>query len=143
MKLVREHINEKFTEESNDPINDMNIGGYSFDLLKPGAVIKAKMRTSIKQDNSGYFTNWGKGFNIEVGGWMIIVSVRNYILKGYKEFKVYMPGSTVLADDTAIKQMRDELQKNINYSGWGNRTRMIITKTQFNSKFEVVERGWE
>ena len=34
MKLVREHINEKFSEEASDPINDMGIGGFSFNLLR-------------------------------------------------------------------------------------------------------------
>jgi hypothetical protein len=143
MKLVREHINEKFSEENTDPINDMGIGGFSFDLLKPGAVLKAKMRVSIKKDESGYLTNWGKGFNIDVGQRIIVLSVRNYILKGYKEFKVFIPSASQIMDDESIKQVRASLKTNPNFSSWGNRTRMLITKVQFNSKFEVVEKGWE
>jgi hypothetical protein len=140
-RLVREHLNEKFSEETSDPINDMGIGGYSFDLLKPGAILKAKMRTSINKDDSGYFTNWGKGYNVDAGEFMIVVSIRNYILKGYREIKIYIPGNRTKIEDT--KQVKEELQKNPNYSGWGSRTRMILTKVQFNSKFEVIEKGWD
>jgi hypothetical protein len=143
MKLVREHINEKFSEEMSDPINDMGIGGYSFDLLKPGAVLKAKTKTSIKKDNSGYLTNWGKGFNVDVDRKIIVISVRNYILKGYKEFTIFIPSESQIIDDESIKHAREQLKTNPNFSSWGNRTRMLLTKVQFNSKFEVIEKGWE
>jgi len=43
MKLVKEHINEKFEEES-DPIKDMGIGTikYFYDNMKPGDIFRFK-----------------------------------------------------------------------------------------------------
>jgi hypothetical protein len=42
MKLIREHINEKFQEES-DPIEDLGIGSkYIYDNLKQGDMLRVK-----------------------------------------------------------------------------------------------------
>jgi len=139
-RLVREHIDEKFVEDMSDPISDMGIGGYSFEQLKPGAVLKAKMNVSIDKKASGYFTNWGNGVNVAEGNRIIVISARKYILKGYKEIKVFVPSDQT---DTGIKTIRDNLKENPNYNRWGSNIRMLITQKVFNSKFEVVERGWE
>jgi hypothetical protein len=140
MKIVREHINEKFTEDLSDPINDMGIGGFSFDQLKPGAVLKAKSNISINKGNSGYLTYWNKGINVSEGNRIIVISARKYILEGYREIKVFVPSDQT---DDAIKSARDNLKTNPNYSRWGSKTRLIITKAQFNNKFIVVERGFD
>lgn len=47
MKLVREHINEKFTQES-DPIKDLGIGSI-FSKLKPGDILILEKDLIIKE----------------------------------------------------------------------------------------------
>jgi hypothetical protein len=140
-KLVRESItlNEKFSEDMSDPINDMSIGGYSYDTLRPGAVLRPKMNISISRNDNGRLTYWGKGINIAQGSPIIVVSSRNYVIKGSKEIKLYKPSGSSDAD---VEAARQGIKLDPNWDKWGTKTRLIISKVQFNNKFEVTERGF-
>ena len=89
-RLVRENILfEKFSDEDNDPIASMGIGGFSFDTLKPGAIITAKVpRLSLKRTNDGYFTYPGKGIDLPIDYPLLVTGARDYIIPGTKEIKI-------------------------------------------------------
>lgn len=138
MKLVREHIFEKFSEEG-DPIQDMGIGGYSFDTLNPGAIIHAIVpKLSLKYDNSGYFTSYDKGINLPINHPILVYSVRNYIIPGTKEITLY-----ILTE--SIEELRATRETFISTGrlipAWGSKIRMIISEKKFNKLFKVIEKG--
>jgi len=53
-KKVKESLNEKFTEDDSDPIEDMNIGYGKWFKLKPGDVIIANAQQKIPDFEHGY-----------------------------------------------------------------------------------------
>jgi len=140
-KLVREviRINEKFTEDSIDPINDMGIGGFSFETLRPGAVLRAKVNVSIAKNDKGTFTYMGSGTDMPAGNCAIVLNSRNYVLKDHKEIKIYVLKSM---GEKEVADARERLKVDPGYTGWGVRTRLIINKKIFNNKFEVIEKGF-
>lgn len=141
-KLVREiiTINEKFTEDMSDPIKDLGIGGYSFENLRLGAVIVSKTNVSIARGDTGKFTYMGKGIDMPQGSPAIVLNSRNYVLKDHKEIKIWIPSDN--KPDFDIEPARQNFKTDPSYSGWGTRTRLVINKKVFNSKFEVKEKGF-
>ena len=140
-RLVRENILfEKFSDEDNDPIASMGIGGFTFETLKPGAIITAQVpRLSLKRSNDGYFTYPGKGIDLPVDYPLLVMSVRDYIIPGTKEIKLYK-----LSNDLEETKKARELFKTEGKVSrmWGMETRMIIPKKKFNRMFKVIEKGF-
>jgi len=95
MKLVREHINEKFREES-DPISDMNIG------MTPQR-IKQMYEDGI---NGYYLTKAGTKYEI---GWAYDNTAANYTDIGHARFLLYSPESE--GDDSFHDYLEDKLGK--------------------------------
>ena len=60
MKIVREYINEKFTQES-DPIKDLGIGS-KFYSIKPGDIIQTKKNIAVRDNNEIAFKNVEHGY---------------------------------------------------------------------------------
>jgi len=139
-RLVREDIiDEKFTEESPDPIADMNIGGYTFKTLKSGAVITAVVpRLSLQKDNKGYFTYPGKGIDLPIDFPILVTGVRDFIIKGHKEIKIHK-GDAKLEE---VMKKREEFRISGKVSLWGTNSRIIINETKFNRIFKVIEKGF-
>jgi hypothetical protein len=54
MKLVKESLYEKFTEDDSDPISDMNIGVGNLEKLKIGDIIRAKCNLSLGNNSILY-----------------------------------------------------------------------------------------
>jgi hypothetical protein len=140
-RLVKESIIvEKFTEEDSDPIDDMGIGGYTFETLWRGAIIAAKVpRLSLKRSNDGYFTYPGKGVDLPLDYPLLVVGVRNYILPGHKEIKIYKAANNL----EELKKTREGLKDGQTPARYyGAETRMIIKKQKFNRMFKVIEPGF-
>ena len=78
MKLVKEHIYEKFTDES-DPVHDIGIGvKFIWDNLKKGNVVKIK-QSLTNLDN-----------RLKIGTFLIILRVDNYPAREYtKQVEAY------------------------------------------------------
>jgi hypothetical protein len=140
-RLVRESIVlEKFTDVDEDPIISMGIGGFSFESLKPGAIITAKVpRLSLKKGNDGYFTYPGKGIDLPIDYPLLVFGVRDYIIPGTKEIKIYK----ISKDLDEVKKSREIFKTEGKLSSmWGTDTRMIIPKKKFNRMFKVIEKGF-
>lgn len=130
MKLVREHINEKFKEDS-DPITDMGIGGYTFETLKPGAIFKAKRLGIAVTMYSGHFTAYYKGVQIRPDIFCIVVSIGDFS-PGYKD--IYFARCQKEDIEVVMNRMRNgvHIQKR----------RMIVSKRMFDNRFEIIDRGF-
>jgi hypothetical protein len=140
-KLVKENlITEIFTEEDTDPVRTMGIGGFSFETLSKGAIIAAKVpRLSLKRSNDGYFTYPGKGYDLPVDFPLLVISVRDYIIKGTKEIKIYKYEKEL----DEVMKVRKQLKDNPSFMGnFGVSTRMIINNKKFNRMFKVIEKGF-
>jgi len=90
MKIIKEHINEKFSEKSSDPIEDMKIGGLSFDKLSVGSIIKPKI-PYLSITNSKNFTYPNKGTDLPIDQPILIVNVKDYIIPGVEQIFFYDP----------------------------------------------------
>jgi hypothetical protein len=136
---LHKNVNEKFSDDFDDPIEDMGIGGYAFSTLKPGAVITAIVPgLAINRNDTGSFTSEKAGINVRMDYPLIVVSVRNYIIPGHKEIKLHKPND---ADASTVNAIRQSI-KNGQIPTWGNNLRLIINEKKFHSKFKVVERGF-
>jgi len=141
-KLVRESIviNEKFTDDFDDPINDMGIGGYGFKTLRVGAIITTTVPgMAVDRNNKGNFTNPRTGLVLPVDWPIIVTGVRDYILKGHKEIRINKPGDQ---SEATITQALTRLKAEGKCAGWGVDSRMIINEKKFDAKFKVVKSGF-
>jgi hypothetical protein len=139
MKLVREYINEKFTQES-DPIEDMGIGGYSFETLKPGAVIKSKrIGIAVTLNRSGQFTSWLYGMQLHPEIFILICKINPYGSDRYKDiiFRKYYHLEVL---ENAKKELKHG--EITTFTLRGPQGRMIVSKKMFDNRFEIIERGF-
>lgn len=84
MKLVREHINEKFTQDS-DPISDLGIGAVE------------KIENAIKS----LFSNYGK---------YKVFFIKKYLIDKEKHlFKIKLV--SIPLDETVVTDINEEIQK--------------------------------
>lgn len=130
-------IDEAFTDDESDPITDMGIGGYSYETLRPGAIIKAKkMGFAVTKNKSGQFTDWASGNKLWPEWIILVYSVTRYS-PNYKDvyFKKYHEKEADLIP-VMIQKIKDgELP-------WGGQTgRMIVSKKKFDYRFTVVQKG--
>jgi hypothetical protein len=141
MKLIREYISEKFEEDS-DPIYDLDIGGYSFETIKPGAVFKVrpeyKSYLALTSNKSGKFISCPYGARLDKNDYLVVTQVIRYD-NGYKDihFKKFWNKEQ---SETYRKQF-EKIIKNIPWEGLN--TRMIISKIMFDRRFEIIERGFD
>lgn len=80
--LFVEPVHEKFTETSTDPIADMGIGGYSWETLQKGALIKLKPNyrsgVALTKNESGQFTGWHHGMQIHPENCLVVTQVVSF-----------------------------------------------------------------
>jgi len=155
MKLVKEILYEKFTEEG-DPIKDMGIGGYTFDTLKNGTIIEC---------TKAFGTSLGgviRGYNdaakqIRYGSYLLIFNIKR-LDKYYISFNYRNAGGPISWGDKELfkKQQAESLetvkrfQKEYKDDPIGS-TRNIpkysggfiskIGRNKFDNMFKIIERG--
>lgn len=143
-RLIRESIYEKFTSDFDDPVVDMGIGGYSFETLRKGAIIKPKETLGISRKDTGKFSSSTAGYVVFPRYYYIVTSVRDYILKGKKEIKFWVPNysrtNETLEDAQKSKKQYKEASEFPKYTG--NEARLIIDKKNFDKRFEIIEQGF-
>ena len=151
-KIKRRSVNEKFTEEPSDPISDMGIGGYTFETLKPGAIIKAKrIGIAVTKNQSGQFTSWHSGLRFYPESLILVYNVtpRRTTSVNIETHKIT---ESSLYKDILFKKFFEEYIKPFNEAREELRTgkiphggitgRMIVSKKMFDNRFEVIERGF-
>lgn len=151
-KKLKESLNENFTEDS-DPISDMNIGGYSFETLMPGAVIKVKdeLRSfvTLTKNQSGNFADF-PSWHMPKEHYFLVTEVKPFKrittkiqperIKELEKKDIHIQRYTNLKD---LQEGRERFRTQA--AGWiwyGSHNRMIVTKLQFNNRFEIIERGF-
>lgn len=136
---IDESINEKFTEDS-DPITDMGIGGYSFETLTPGALIKVRddihSMVALTQNQSGRFTDWRSGMKLRNNHFLLITRIINWD-NVYK--RIYFRR---FYNEEAFNEYREFFKKTGQFKYGGNPNNMIVSKKIFNNKFRIIDRGF-
>ncbi len=138
--LYKEPMYEKFTDTSTDPVADMGIGGYSFETVSTGALIKLKPSyrslVSLTKNNSGQFSDI-HGMRISHENCIVVSSVVNFS-DGRKDIHIKKFPSEAVA-----REFRDNWAKDRMHTPWGgSNNRMIVSKLQFERRFEIIERGF-
>ena len=135
-----ESVNEKFTEES-DPIVDMDIGGFSYHTLKPGAIIQPKRSMQFGTRTGTLVSRGGKRVWPEV---LILIKHASQI---YQSKDMYLSGFTFsYRGIEEVYKYREKLQRGeltpqaTRY--WVNRIKICIKEKSFNNRFEIIERGF-
>jgi len=134
MKLVKEHINEKFIEDS-DPIHDMGIGS-SYWTIQPGAIIVPK-RTFTLSRRTGIPTGWRSGVQLREYMSLLILDIKNITPK-LRSFIFYRCYSLEYA-----KTMQLALKNyNGDYSGFVYEVyKLNIGPKAFENRFKIIEKG--
>jgi len=133
------YVNETFTNDETDPIEDMGIGGYAYETLKRGAIIKAKrMGFAVTRNQSGRFTNWRSGVKLWPENLLLITGIYRFG-ENYKDihFRKYTEREFDLIP-IAIERMKNN--NAIIFSGYAGR--MIVSKKMFDYRFEIIESGF-
>jgi hypothetical protein len=142
MKLVREHIFEVFSEDS-DPVNDMGIGGFAYEILKPGAIIAPKKYMRFGT-NTGTLVSKG-GNMVRPGYYLLVIDVRtSYQVKGEgkdRYFTCLAYGSEKDAQEYREKFKKREIN-NLLKRTWVTKIKINIKKQAFNNRFQIIERGF-
>lgn len=138
MKLVREILYEKFEEDS-DPIKDLDIGGFSYRTLKPGAIITPKCSMRFGR-STGTLVSRG-GVHVCPGIYILITHASPI----YQSKDMYLTGWTVsnleYATNYREKLQRGELTPAATRY-WVNKIKINIKEKAFNNRFDIVERGF-
>jgi hypothetical protein len=94
MKLVREHINEKFSEDS-DPIRDMGIGGISLDEIAKKTIRNRRLKSGRDKWLKYLQSLIGKKINGKF--YVYNESQKNLIQCTFiiREFRSYQEGSSI------------------------------------------------
>ena len=139
MKLVREHIYEKFEEES-DPIHDMGIGGYSFETLKPGAILRAKRFFGVSK--TGKFGGIRNMYNIWTGNYLLVIKV----MPSVKPNNKYIEWFNCFNSNDMAKVYRENFIKDSRYFSIKTHHRHgvfnDISKRQFDYRLEIIKGGF-
>lgn len=137
MKVVKEILYEKFTSES-DPISDMDIGGYTYEALKPGAIIKAKREgIAVTRRGSGRFTSYFYGTKLDTKCLLVIYMIKDYG-EGYKRLYFYK----IYDSHNAYQLRKSIIDSDLWFDARIQSNNMIVSKRMFNNKFEIIERGF-
>jgi len=143
MKLVREHIFEKFSEDLSDPITDMGIG-IPFYTLKPGAIIRSKRYFGVTEKTgqiSGYHHSKIK---IPMNSYLLITDVRNNkdIAKTKNiSFKRYGTENLHFVQEERQKFKKGGVRA-LEWWGIPNGFFANISKIKFNYRFDIIEPGF-
>jgi hypothetical protein len=131
-------LDEAFTDADSDPISDMGIGGFSYETLKPGAVLKAKrMGFAVTKNQSGQFTSWHSGLKLYPESYIVIYNVIRYGTN-YKDLRFKKYNNKEQMDIS-----RDYFKTHGNTTLYGGTNgRMIVSKKKFDYRFIVEERGF-
>lgn len=135
-------IAEAFTDNESDPISDMGIGGFTYETLKPGAVIKPKrLGIAVTKNQSGQFCGFHSGLRLFPESLLVIYRISPYG-KDYKD--VYFK-KCFSHDKEEMKNTVDQIRETIKegHVPWGGSNgRMIVSKKKFDYRFDVIERGF-
>ena len=132
-------VNEKFTDEESDPIADMGIG-FSFETLKPGAIIKTKRHgIAVTHNGNGHFTDYHTGMILQTDKFIMITNIRNWSDTG-KYKRIYF---LKFYEEKDCVEYRNNFKLTGQAIGFLARSNnMIVSKLMFNNRFEVIERGF-
>jgi hypothetical protein len=142
MVMRAKFINEKFEEES-DPIKDMNIGGFTYSTLKPGAIIVPKRSMRFGKSTGKLVSRGGIPVSIFPKRPYIVISHASQI---YQSKDMYLSGFMVPDLDTAMKyreKLRKEGRVSLHLQSWMNRLKICIKEKSFNNRFDIIERGFK
>jgi len=136
MKLVKESLYEKFTEDG-DPVKDLGIGGYTYETLTPGAIIRPKRFVVIGR-KSGHIVSRDKGQRLYPTYYLLILTTYNMTARD-RYFTYLMYNSLEYAQKN--RETFDLLTPNYVYNVV-NKGKLYLKKQSFNNRFEIVERGF-
>jgi hypothetical protein len=136
LNIVREHINEKFTLDS-DPIWDLGIGGYSFGALKPKYILQAKEDMWVEGSTHRIKNKQTARTNYKIykNNFFLIVTIEN---KGkIKSMKCLAHDNFEYSklNKTKFANLTPEYLGSI-----GNVYTIKIGENLFNKKFKIIER---
>jgi hypothetical protein len=129
---------ERFEEES-DPIHDMNIGGFSYHKLSPGAIIFPKRYMRF---GKGTGTLVSKGGNQVQRQYPLVVidAKTSYSVKGEGK-DMYITAVSLIHEERA-REVRELLKRGQYDSKWNTKIKINIKEKAFNNRFEIIERGF-
>jgi nitrous oxidase accessory protein NosD len=134
MKLVKEHINEKF-EEISDPVADMGIGKIDLEKVYNDTVI-AGINVAIGR-KSGHIVSWGKGIHLYSTYYLTVVQTYNMTARD-RYFTCMMFNN--IEDAQTIKKRLSTFTTSYLYTAI-NKVKLYIKKQSFNNRFEIIEAG--
>jgi hypothetical protein len=125
MKLVREHINEKFIEDS-DPISDMGIGG----MCTTGSIIKTKNDVACTNKDVPYCTISTRGDSyMQANTFWVVTKFRS----SGKDYIIRVKGMENLKHATLYAKHK----RNNSYTNW-TPFNIKLSFNEFKEYFEVV-----
>lgn len=137
--LVEEIINFK---RNSDPLGSMGLGGFSFETLRPGAILKSKRYFGVSKSTGNIGGYNSSAIRIGKGDWLLVTDVRDQ--DGGKKnisWRRYHESREGMAYEEREK-FRESGTKGMAWYGITSGFFDQLTKRKFDYRLEIIEPGF-
>jgi hypothetical protein len=144
--LVEDSMNFK---RGGDPLSSMGLGGFSFDSLRPGAILQSKKYFGITGKTGNIVGYHSGATRISAGDYLLITNIEEGQKPGEKNihFRKYAGGSQDFNEPEALKTVKRDREKFASdgvLPFWGPLRGFArnISKKRFDYRFRIIEAGF-
>ena len=137
-RLVNEEL---YFQRGGNPLSSMGLGGFSFDTLRPGAILKSKKYFGLAERSGNITTYHSAKLRITPGQYLLVTDVRPGQVQGESNitFKKYRDLDLAKEERLVLKE------KGLRYLQWyGVPSGFFssISKKKFDYRLEIIEPGF-
>lgn len=123
-------------ERGGNPLERLDIGGFSFDTLRPGAILKAKRFFGVTK--TGTLGGISRAIRINRDNYLLVILIEN---ENPNTKTIHWQKFFKLED---AKEQKQRLKNKEGLSTWGITKGFLhdITKRKFDYRLEVIESGF-
>lgn len=129
-------------EREGNPLKQMDLGGFSFDTMKPGAILQSKKYFGITASSGQIAGHHDAKISVRNGDFFLITSF-GYNIHGERETIHFLKSSELL-----IKLAREKIKEGANPNSLDMAFHTArgflkdLTKKRFDYRFDVIEVGF-
>jgi hypothetical protein len=138
-RLVNESLD---FQRGGNPLGSMGLGGFSFDTLRPGAILKSKKHLGVTERTGNITSYHSAKLRIAPAQYLLVTDVRPGRSPGEKNisFKRYDNDPDLVRNERSV--LKDEGKSYLQWHGVPSGFFSSISKKKFDNRFEIIEPGF-